>query len=104
MLPIAEPSTNLSPGSTVGIRAERAEENGALSRTVQNSSAHSTGKGRTGIAIRPTRPMRMTSQEIITVRRGMRSARLERRGPPMIGGRYVNAYASAVRNDEFVRW
>jgi hypothetical protein len=87
MLPIAEPSTNLSPGSTSGMSAARAEENGTPVSTVQNSSTQSAVKGRPGTAISPTVPIRNRSQTIITRRRGKRSARPESSGPPAIGGR-----------------
>jgi hypothetical protein len=87
MLPMAEPSTNMSPGSTSGMSAARAEENGTPVRTVQNSSAHSAAKGMLGVAISPAVPTRNRSQTIITRRRGKRSARPESSGPPAIGGR-----------------
>ena len=44
MLPMAEPSTNMSPGSTSGMSAARAAENSTSVSTVQNSRMHS-GKG-----------------------------------------------------------
>jgi hypothetical protein len=87
MLPIAEPSTNLSPGSTSGSKAARAEENGAPVSTVQNSSTHSAANGMPGTAISPTVPIRSTSQTIMTRRRRNRSARPDSSGPPAIGGR-----------------
>lgn len=87
MLPTAEPSTNMSPGSTSGSSAARADENGAPASTVQNSSAHSAGSGMPGIAISPTVPIRSTSQAIMTRRRGNRSASPDNSGPPAIGGR-----------------
>src|SRR6266536_2244702 len=49
MFPMAEPSTNLSPGSTSGSRAVRADENGAPSSTAQNSRVHNTGSESAGI-------------------------------------------------------
>ena len=84
---MAEPSTNLSPGSTSGMSAARAEENGTPVSTVQNSRTHSAAKGMLGIAISPTVPTRNRSQTIITRRRGNRSARPDSSGPPAIGGR-----------------
>ncbi len=56
ILPTAEPSTNLSPGSTSGMSAVRAEENGAPVSTVQNSRTHSTSKGMGGLSGLP-RPL-----------------------------------------------
>ena len=87
MFPIAEPTTKVSPGSTSGSSADRAEENGAPSSTVTNSSPHSPANGMRGIAISATSPARMTSQMIITRRRGNRSASPDSSGPPAIGGR-----------------
>jgi hypothetical protein len=83
---MAEPSTNVSPGSTSGMRAARADENGTPVSTVQNSRTHSAAKGKLGIAISPTVPTRNRSM-IITRRRGKRSARPDSSGPPAIGGR-----------------
>jgi hypothetical protein len=91
MLPTAEPSTNMSPGSTSGSSPARADESGAPASTVQSSSAQSAGNGMPGIAISPTVPIRSTSQAIMTRRRGNRSARPDSSGPPAIGGRYLTA-------------
>ncbi len=77
----------MSPGSTSGMSAARADENGTPVSTVQNSRTHSAVKGRLGIAISPTVPTRNRSQTIMTRRRGNRSARPESSGPPAIGGR-----------------
>ncbi len=87
MLPMADPSTNMSPGSTSGMSAARADENGTPASTVQNSRMHSAAKGKLGIAISPTVPTRNRSQTIITRRRGKRSARPDSSRPPAIGGR-----------------
>jgi hypothetical protein len=86
-MPSAEPSTNLSPGSTSGMSAARADENGTPVSTVKYSIAHSAAKGRLGTAISPTVPTRNRSQTIITRRRGNRSAGPDSSGPPAIGGR-----------------
>ena len=91
MSPTAEPSTNMSPGSTSGSSAARADESGAPASTVQNSSARSAGNGMPGIAISPTVPIPSTSQAIMTWRPGNRSARPDSSGPPAIGGRYLTA-------------
>ena len=87
ILPTADPTTNLSPGSTSGMSAARAEENGTPASTVQNSSVHSAANGMPGMAISPAVPTRNRSQTIMTRRRGNRSARPESSGPPAIGGR-----------------
>lgn len=50
---MAEPSTYVSPGSTPGSRAGRAEENGTPASTVRNNSAHSGTNGTFGIAMSP---------------------------------------------------
>ena len=84
---MAEPSTNISPGSTSGMSAARADENGTPVSTVQNSRIHSAAKGKPGIAITPTVPTRNRSQTIITRQRGKRSARPDSSGPPAIGVR-----------------
>ena len=87
MFPIAEPTTNVSPGRMSGSSADRAEENGAPSSTVKKSSPHSPANGMLGTAIAVTSPTRMTSQTIMTRRRGNRSASADSSGPPAIGGR-----------------
>jgi hypothetical protein len=55
MLPMAEPSTNMSPGSTSGMSAARADENGTPVSTVQNSRMHSAENGRPGDRHQPDR-------------------------------------------------
>ena len=87
MFPIAEPTMNVSPGSTSGSSANRADEKGAPSSTVMNNSPHSPANGMLGSAMRATSPARVTSQTIITRRRGNRSASPDSSGPPAIGGR-----------------
>jgi hypothetical protein len=87
MLRMAEPSTNMSPGSTSGMSVARADENDTPVSMVQNSRTHSAAKGKPGMAISPTVPTRNRSQTIITRRRGKRSARPDGSGPPTIGGR-----------------
>ncbi len=67
--------------------AARAAENGVPSRTTQNTSADSTPTGIATSAMTATRAARSTSQTIITVRRGNRSASPDSTGPPTIGGR-----------------
>jgi hypothetical protein len=87
MLPMADPTTNLSPVRTSGSSADRAEVNGAPSSTVKKSSPHRPANGMLGMAISATSPARIRSQAIITRRRGNRSASPASSGPPAIGGR-----------------
>ena len=78
-LPITEPSGYLSPGSTSGSSAARADENGVPSSTVpKNSSVHNPANGSPGSAIRATSPARMRSRVIISCWRGNRSASPDR--------------------------
>ena len=86
-LPIAEPSGYLSPGSTSGSSADRADENGVPSRTVPKNNTHNPANGSPGSAIRATSPARIRSRVIISCWRGTRSASPARAGPPSTGGR-----------------
>jgi hypothetical protein len=87
MFPTAEPTATWLPLRMSGISAERAEENGAPSSTVPNSSVHNAQNGVPVTAISPTVTTRTRSQAIITCRRGNRSASPDSNGPPTIGGR-----------------
>jgi hypothetical protein len=80
MLPMAEPSTNMSPGSTSGMSAARAEENGTPVSTGAEQQRAQRGKGHAGIAISPAVPTRNRSQTIITRRQGK-----DRPGPRAAG-------------------
>ena len=53
ILPTAEPSTNLSTGSTSGMSPVRAEENCTPVSTVQNSKTHRRTKGIPGYRHQP---------------------------------------------------
>ena len=86
-LPITVPSGYLSPGSTSGSSADRADENGVPSRTVLKNNKHNPANGRPRSAIRATSAARMRSRVIINCWRGTRSARPDRAGPPSTGGR-----------------
>ncbi len=86
-LPITEPSGYLSAGRTSGRSADLAAENGVPSSTVPENSRHNPVKGSPGRAIRATSPARIRSRVIIICCRGIRSARPDRIGPPITGGR-----------------
>jgi hypothetical protein len=55
MLPMAEPSTNMSPGSTSGMSAARAEENGTPVSTGAEQQRAQRGKGHAGDRHQPGR-------------------------------------------------
>ncbi len=73
------------------------------SRTVPKNSTPTPANGSPRTAIRATSPARMRSRVIINCWRGNKSASPDRAGPPSTGGRYVRAYAAAVRNADPVR-
>jgi len=93
MLPMAAPTASLLGGRMSGRSAARAEKNGVPIKTVRNNSPETAHSGmsmndhRPLAAIRPTVTIRIRSHAIITRRRGNRSARLESKGPPTMGGR-----------------
>src|ERR1700733_3621352 len=78
----AVPITYMSPVSTSGKTAARAETNGAPASVTTNSSATRAKRGTLGRAMTSTRPQRTTSQTIITRRRGYLSASQASVTPP----------------------
>ena len=99
----AVPITYRSPLSTSGKIAARADENGASVSVTTKSSATLAASGMPGMAMTRTSTPRMTSQAIITPRRGYRSASQASVTPPMKVGTMLTTNVTAASSAERVR-
>ncbi len=99
----AVPITYLSPLSTSGKIAARAEENGASVSVTTKSSATMAASGMPGMAMTRTSTARTMSQAIITARRGYRSASQASVMPPMKVGTMLTTKVIAASSAERVR-
>ena len=98
----AVPITYLSPVSTSGKTAARAETNGAPASVTTNSSATRTASGIPGRAMISTSPQRRTSQTIITRRRGYLSASQDSVSPPTNVGTMLTTKVIAASSADLV--